>query len=194
MKVVLGLTGGSGTGKSVAARYFHEFGAEIIDADRIARQIMEPGSPALSEVSREFPGVLLSDGSLNRKKLGSLVFKDEASLKKLNAITHQYIIDEIKTRLICSQSNFIVIDAPLLLECNLDQLCTASLCILADFPLRISRIMARDGLTKEQAENRINSQNDDNFYKSRCRYAVYNNGDIKALTASLDSILKELLV
>lgn len=193
MKTVLGLTGGTGTGKSMATRHFEKNGAQIIDADKIARQITEPGTPALSEIAETFPGVLHSDGSLNRKKLGALVFADEALLHKLNTITHKYIIKNIEKALETADSNFIVIDAPLLLECGLERLCTATLCILADFSLRVLRIIERDGLTKEEAENRIRSQKDDDFYKSRCRYAVYNNTDAQELTHALDLIIKELM-
>ncbi len=193
MKTVLGLTGGSGTGKSVAARHFQKHGAEIIDADRIAREITEPGTPALSEIAENFPGVLHRDGSLDRKKLGAMVFADKTLLHKLNTITHKYIIKSIEQALATSACEFIVIDAPLLLECGLERLCTATLCILADFSLRVSRIMERDGLTKDEAENRIRSQKDDDFYKSRCRYAVYNNAGAQELTSALDLIIKEFM-
>lgn len=193
LKTILGLTGGSGSGKSLVAGYLKKQGAEIIDADQIAREITEPGKPALSELAEAFEGILCSDGTLNRKKLGSCVFSDAGALKRLNAITHKYIIEEIKTRLANSQSNLIVLDAPLLLECDLDKLCSACICILSDKALRASRIMERDNLTETDAKNRIDSQKSDDFYKNRCRYAVENNGSIEALYASLDIILKELL-
>ncbi len=193
LKTVLGLTGGSGCGKSLAADYFKKQGAEIIDADQIARKITEPGKPALSEIAKVFDGVLLPDGTLNRKRLGALVFSDQDALERLNAITHTYIIKEIKDRLKNSHSKLIVLDAPLLLECDLDRLCTACIAILSDTPLRICRIIARDNLTEAEAKNRIASQKNDDFYKSRCRFVLENNGDIASLQTSLDTILKELL-
>ncbi len=193
MKTILGLTGGSGCGKSLAADYLKKQGAEIVDADKIAREITEPGKPALCEIAKNFEGVLLPDGSLNRKKLGALVFSNKDALERLNAITHTYIAEEIKSRLANSQSKLLVLDAPLLLEYDLDALCTACIAVLSDRALRISRIMSRDNLTETDAKNRIDSQKSDDFYKSRCRFVIENNDDIASVYASLDTILKELL-
>ncbi|MBR6728961.1 MAG: dephospho-CoA kinase, partial [Clostridia bacterium] len=94
---ILGLTGGTGCGKSTAAHYFKKNGAHIIDADTISRSIMEPGQPAFKEVTAFFQDVLMPDGTLNRKKLASIVFHDEKQLNILNTITHRYIHDEIIT-------------------------------------------------------------------------------------------------
>lgn len=193
MKTILGLTGGSGTGKSLAAEYLKLQGAQIIDADRIARQIVAPGKPALAKISETFDDILLTDGTLNRKKLGALVFSDKDALMRLNAITHAYIAEEINTQLIESKSPLVVIDAPLLLEYDLDALCTECVCILADLSIRVNRIMTRDGLTQEQAENRIRAQKEDDFYKNRCRFVIENNGDVASLHTALDTMLKELL-
>ena len=193
MKTVLGLTGGSGCGKSLAANFLKSNGAEIIDADKIARQILEPNEPALKKIADSFSDILLPDGSLNRKKLGNIVFSNKESLHRLNTITHTYIIDEIKHAVASSQNHFIVIDAPLLLECGLNTLCTACACILADKDVRKSRIMTRDNLTEEEAEARISSQKDDEYYKSRCQFIIENNSDPASLEQSLTLMLKELL-
>lgn len=192
MKTVLGLTGGSGSGKSLAALYLQKQGAQIIDADKIAREIMTAGSPVLSELSSAFPGILLADGSLNRKKLAERVFSDEASLSRLNRISHAYIIKEIEDILSRSQENFIVIDAPLLFESGLDRLCSSCLCILAEKDRRIRRIMNRDGLTTEEAEARIDAQNTDDYFRSRCRFVIENNGEQNILEQALELVLKEL--
>lgn len=193
MKIILGLTGGSGTGKSIAADYLKMQGAQIIDADLIARQIVAPGKPALSEIAKTFEDIILPDGTLNRKKLGALVFSDKEALSRLNAITHTYIAEEINAQLQGSKSNLVVIDAPLLLEYDLDALCSECVCILADHSTRVNRIMMRDGLTLEQAENRICSQKEDDFYKKRCRFVIENNEGIASLYTALDTMLKELL-
>ena len=163
MKTVLGLTGGSGSGKSVVADYLKAAGAAIIDADKIARQILAPGKPAYSQVIAAFGGITEDDGSLNRKKLGTLVFSDHKKLKKLNTITHPAIVREIETTLSELKEDFIVIDAPLLFECGLDRLCTACACVLADSEIRKNRIIARDGIAPDVATNRIQSQNNDDF-------------------------------
>lgn len=192
MNTILGLTGGTGCGKSTVAEYLQKKGAEIIDADEIARFVVTPGQPALAEIAAAFTDVLLSDGTLNRKKLGSLVFSDAAARSKLNEITHAYIINEIKIRLARTTCPLTVIDAPLLFECGLDSLCTACVGVLADVRARKERIMLRDGLTEEEALNRINAQPTDAFYRNRCRFIIENNNDSSLLEEKIDAILKEL--
>ncbi len=193
MAVILGLTGGTGCGKSTVATYWAQCGAAIVDADRIAREIVMPGKPALAELAAAFDDILCDDGSLNRKKLGALAFEDPQKLHILNRITHTYIIQEIKNRLTALQATpLVVIDAPLLLECNLDNLCTACVAVLADTALRSKRIMARDGLTAAQAEARIQAQPEDSFYQQRCRFILYNNSDKATLLRAADGVLEAL--
>jgi len=190
--MVLGLTGGTGCGKSTAAAHLQKKGARIIDADAISRALMQPGSSALAEVAAHFEGVLKGDGSLDRKKLASLVFHDEYLLTKLNSITHKYIIQEIEAALLETTGPLTVIDAPLLFEAGLDRLCDVTLCILADHDTRVKRIMSRDGLTEEEADARIQAQKNDDYYKSRCHYTLCNNHDPEAMLEALDAILKEI--
>ncbi len=192
MSIILGLTGGTGCGKSTAANYLKSRGAQVIDADQIARQVTRPGSPALFEIQKAFDGVVTKDGSLDRKKLGAIVFADQNARETLNQITHKYILEEIKNSVFASQSPLVVIDAPLLLECNLDRLCTASIAVLANKEKRQKRIMERDNLSPVLAEERIKAQPADSFYRERCRFIIENNGDAANLTNKLDLILKEL--
>ncbi len=193
MKTILGLTGGTGNGKSAVAAYLKTKGAHIIDADKVAKQIMQPGMPALTKVAMAFDDVLLPDGSLNRKKLGRLVFADNEALCRLNAITHTYIIKEIETALSRSTADFIVIDAPLLFECGLKRLCTASACVLANQDIRKARIISRDNLTEQEAADRIESQQSEDYYKNRCDFILENNNSLLDLYRSIDIMLKELL-
>lgn len=193
MSFVLGVTGGSGCGKSAASVYFQNKGAHIIDADKIARKILEPGTPATAEVLSVFPEVLVSEGIIERKKLADIVFHDKDKLDRLNTITHGYIIQEIKHQLAECSAALAVIDAPLLFEANLEKLCHTTLGILANRSLRIDRIMHRDGLTMDQAAARIDAQKDDGFYRTNCHYIVENNGDVTELHRALDAFLKELL-
>lgn len=192
MAVVLGLTGGTGCGKSTVAAHWAKQGAAVIDADQTAREIVMPNKPALAELAAAFDDILCPDGSLNRKKLGCLVFSDPEKLHTLNRITHTYIIQAIKEKLAQLQNELIVIDAPLLLECELDDLCTACAAVLAERSVRMQRIMARDGLSSEQAAARIDAQPVDSFYKARCRFIMHNNGDIKALLCAADAVLEAL--
>ncbi len=192
MSIIIGLTGGSGSGKSTVALCFKNAGARIIDADRIARDVVAVGRPALAEIANTFTDVLLPDGSLNRKKLGAIVFSDKNTLAKLNKITHAYIIKEIKETLENHPQPLTVIDAPLLFECGLEQLCSVCIAVLSDRKVRLERIMKRDGLTEALAKSRIDVQPDDDFYRTRCDYVIENNQDQSALKGAIDDIIKEL--
>lgn len=174
--MIVGITGGSGTGKSTACRFFRENGWFIIDADSVAREVCSKGTKCLSEIKAQFgAGVIDTDGNLKRKELGEIVFSDKSRLDKLNSITHKYIVEEIKNRAKNNDGN-IVIDAPLLLETGLDSLCDKTLCVLADEDIRIKRICKRDMISAETAKNRIASQKEDSYYRERCDFAVMNNG------------------
>ena len=117
---VIGLTGGSGSGKTAIASLLQKKGIDIIDADIIAREIVKKGEPALDEIVEEFGGdILLSSGELDRKKLGSIVFTNKEKLKNLNKITHKYITKIIMQNLSKHASEIVVIDAALLKESGL---------------------------------------------------------------------------
>ncbi len=190
---VLGLTGGTGAGKSTVASYLAQKGAFMIDADKISREVLKKGMPALTEVSAAFSDVLLPDGSLNRKKLAAMVFSDEEKLHTLNRITHKYIIKEIKEALASSKEELTVIDAPLLFEAGLERLCDACLFVTAEKSTRLKRICVRDGLTTEEANARIRAQQEDAFYKQKNCYMIENNETTKELYDKIDTFLKELL-
>jgi dephospho-CoA kinase len=160
---IIGLTGGIAAGKSQVSRILSELGAIIIDADVIAREIVEKGTSTWEEIRDEFgEEYFLADGSLNRKKLGKLVFSDKHALRKLNDITHPAIrnsiisrLDELKTQ---DYKGVVVVDAALLLEVGWDDLVDEVWVVDAPLEIRITRLMDRDGLSREEALNRINSQ------------------------------------
>lgn len=160
---VIGLTGGIGSGKSTVSRMLRGLGAKIIDADQVARDIVEKGKPALEEIVQTFgEETLHEDGTLNRKKLGSLIFDDPHQRKKLNEITHPRIIEEIEERLEKykedDNTEVIVLDCALLFEMNMDNMVEESWLVSLDKSTQIKRIMARDELSKDDAEKRINAQ------------------------------------
>ena len=141
MKFILGVTGGTGSGKSTVCEYLKEKGAKIIDADIVAREIVMKGKPALFEIEEAFGSdVLFSDGSLDRKKLGKIVFASSEKLNILNGITHKYIIEEIKNRVSESDENLVIIDAALLFETELFKLCHKTVAVTADKKEREKRI------------------------------------------------------
>lgn len=189
-RIVVGLTGGTGSGKSSVAAQFAENDVLVIDADQISRQVCEAGSPCLEELVEEFGQDILNDqGELRRKFLGDLVFHDEKKLEKLNAITHKYIVAEIEKILEDSNDDRFIIDAALLFESGLSDICTAIVVVTAEKEMRAERIAKRDGLTMEQAFARINAQQDESFYTSRADFVIYNNGDTSELRLETDLVI-----
>lgn len=161
--ILVGLTGGLGSGKSLVSGEMKRLGAEVLDADLVAREIVEPGSPALEEIKREFgPGVLTGDGALDRKALGEMVFSDPERLKALNRITHPKIIKLIDRRAekIAKEKpgTVIVVDAALLIEAGHHRRMDKVIVVYADEDSRVERLMKRDGFTAEEALRRMNSQ------------------------------------
>lgn len=189
MKLVLGLTGGTGSGKSAAAEYFSTLDAHIVDADKISREVTAPKMPALKEISEEFPGTV-KDGVLDRKALGAIVFGNKEKLEILNKITHKYIVKRSK-ELIDKSDGLVVLDAPLLYEAGCDKFCDKVIFITADKKIRKKRIIERDGLSDDDAQRRILSRNLD-LPREKADYVIENNGDLHKLFSELDKIMKGL--
>lgn len=192
MKIV-GVTGGSGAGKTVATKALASLGAEILDADVLAREVVMPGMPALYEIEKEWDGVV-EEGVLDRRALAKIVFNDENELHKLNAITHKYIIDEINKRIKNSDAPIVVIDAIALFESGLFNMCDVTICVIADKNKRLERIMKRDNLTRLAAEERINAQKSDSFYIENADFTIYNNGNLAATEEEIGRIIKGSLL
>ncbi len=192
--MIIGITGGSGTGKSLASEFFKENGFLVIDFDKISRDVSKKGSDSLRELHLVFGDAILNpDGTLSRKKLGEIVFSDKEKLAILNEITHKYIIKEaIKIKETTDAKN-IIYDAPLLFEAGLDRECDFVISVLADKEKRIERIMKRDSISMEYAKRRIESQKCDEFYIEKSDFSVYNNGDKDAFLSDLSKILRSKL-
>lgn len=155
---VIGLTGGSGSGKSTVAKVLEHLGALIIDCDKIAHENMLKGGIAYNDIVNAFGrGILLTDGEIDRRKLGSIVFSDRTALSRLNSIAHPYIVDRVRT-ILSDVEGLAVIDAALLYEVGLDRLCDEVWVTQAPYSVRIERIMERDGITRQEAENRLSNQ------------------------------------
>ncbi|MBO4897642.1 MAG: dephospho-CoA kinase [Clostridia bacterium] len=172
-KKTIWLMGGSGSGKSTAAQTFRALGIEVVDADKVSREIMEKGQKAFNEVLDAFGDKILTNDEINRKKLGEEVFADKNKLRILNEITHKYISEELGRRAENAKGT-IVFDAALLPDEFLE--CDIVLLVTARKETRIERIMRRDGISRKNAENRISSQPDDETYRSRADYVFENNG------------------
>ena len=191
--MLIGITGGSGCGKSVAAEVFAREGMDIIDADKAAREVTQKGSAALSEIAEKFgSGYIGDDGGLLRKKLGSLVFENPDKLKILNEIINKYIRGNIAEKIKNSKSEMTVLNAPLLIEYGMDKECDFVIAVLAETEKRAQRIQERDGLSYRDAINRIKSQKKDKFYLEKADYIVYNNSTRKYAEEQVKKIISEL--
>ncbi|MBQ2897780.1 MAG: dephospho-CoA kinase [Clostridia bacterium] len=174
--MIIGITGGSGTGKTAVSLCFEKHGYFIIDADKVAHKVMDRKSPCLKEVIDFFGHEYLNQGgTLNRKKLGEKVFKNKDLLENLNKITHKYIKREIE--FLAHNSSETVIDAALLFESGLDKLCQKVVFVSCPEDIRIKRIVSRDGVSKKYATSRIKAQKTDEFYRQRCDYEIVNDGE-----------------
>jgi dephospho-CoA kinase len=161
--LTLGVTGGIASGKTTVARMLEELGARVIDFDRLARQIVEPGEPALKEIAAFFgDGVLGSDGRLDRRGLGRLVFQDEKKRKELERITHPRIVAvfHAQVRAMAEKDPPLIIQAviPLLFEANLGHLVHKVLLVYIPREMQVERLMSRDGVSREAAENVLQAQ------------------------------------
>ena len=157
--MLIGLTGGIGSGKSTVSKYLKENGCTIVDADQIARQVVEPGSEALEEIRKVFgAGFLTEDGRLDRKKLGRLVFANRKMLAKLEAILNEKINGEIWRQIQAAETDIVVLDAATLIEAGYDANVEKLWIVDADDEVRIERVMARDGMTRQEVLDRMNNQ------------------------------------
>lgn len=196
--MIIGLTGGIATGKSTVSALLAAKGALLVDADAIAREVMLPGHPVLSAIVRHFGSKVLSeDGSLNRKKLGEIVFTDASERKMLNEITHPAIRQEIIQRMNGYEAEFpdklIVVDIPLLYEVGLDNLFSEIVVVYALEEVQLKRLMERDGLTAEQAQQRLDAQMPIEEKKRLADIVIDNSRDVAYTERQLNDLLHDLM-
>ena len=185
--MIVGLTGQTGAGTSTVSRVFKDNGFAVINADTIARNVVEKGSKCLEEISDFFGcDILNPDKSLNRKALAKIVFTDKCKLDSLNTIIYPYITGEILRQIRDFSQNgekLILLDAPTLFESRADDFCEIIISVIAEPEVREKRIIERDGLTREQAAERMNSQLDEEFFVSHSDYIIGNNDSIETVNA-----------
>jgi len=192
----IGLTGGIAAGKSLVSGMLVSLGAWILDADAISREVVEPGTEGLKAVVKEFgEGMLTPDGTLNRRALGAAVFGDEAKLKRLNGILHPMIKAEMLRRAAEIEEkhpeDMVVFDVPLLIECGWQDVAEEVWLVSAPIGERIRRIALRDGLSEEQAMERISAQMTD---EEKAKYAdviIDHGGSIEALEQRVAKLYAE---
>ena len=196
---IIGLCGGSGSGKGTVAELFSLYGIKSVDTDAVYRELTATKTPCLDALVNEFGDEILSPlGALDRSKLRSIVFDSEDAKEKrtrLNEIAHKFILGKTREILEAYRQEgrlFSIVDAPLLFESGFNKECDFILCVLADKEQRILRIIKRDGLSREMAEQRIASQLSDEELIKLSDFKITNNGDIQELKDSVDMIVEEL--
>lgn len=193
--IIIGITGGSGSGKSTVSSVFCNLGADAIDADDVYHKLLNSSAPLMREISKRFPEALGDNGKICRKKLAKMVFSDRALLDDLNTITHKYVVEEIEKRiadLYEKSAEYICIDAIALFETPIGGMCNVTVGVIAPRSARISRITERDGIDVMSASARINSQPSDDFYREKCDFIINNDGDMEAVKKAADEIFNQI--
>ena len=188
--MVIGITGGSGCGKTTLLEAIEARGSLILDCDAIYHDLLRTDRALLSAIENRFPGTV-ENGELQRKKLGTIVFSDEKALLELNRITHS----AVKSKVLCQlkrHSGLVAIDAIALFEGGLAELCDVTVAVTAPVEDRVNRLMARDGISEEYARSRISAQHDDAWFCQKCGYVLQNDGDLAAFEAKCLAFLQEL--
>ncbi|MDI4647123.1 dephospho-CoA kinase [Cohnella hashimotonis] len=193
----IGLTGGIATGKSTVARMLVARGAALVDADRIAREIVEPGQASLVRIAERFGAkVIREDGTLDRRLLGSIVFADAEERKALEAITHPAIRELMRERIAALEAErpdrLVVADIPLLYESGLQHLYEGIMVAYVPREIQRIRLIERDGMTPEEADKRIGAQMDIEKKRQLADYVIDNSRTIADTEAQLDRFWRSL--
>jgi dephospho-CoA kinase len=195
----VGLTGGIASGKSTVAEAFAQLGATVLDADKVAREVVLPGQPAWRKLQQAFgPEFFLPDGEVNRSKLRRLVFSNPEERGKLNAIVHPEVMKEINRRFeqlaTSSQDAVVVVDVPLLLEAGVAHRFDRLIVVYVTENVQIKRLRERDGLSLEEARRALRTQMALNEKVEHADYVIYNSGTLDETQAQVEKVWQELLL
>ena len=190
--MILGITGGTGCGKTTLLKEIENRGGLVLDCDAVYHELLTRDTALLDAIEARFPGVV-ENGELQRKKLGAIVFADEQALLDLNAITHGAIKGEIIRRL-AENPTLAAIDAIALFEGGLAELCDTTVAVCAPEEARVERLMARDHISREYAQNRIRAQKPEHWFRQMCDHTLYNDGSRAEFEEKCRAFLEELLV
>lgn len=190
---IIGITGSSGSGKSTVCEILNEkYNVKIIDADKIAKELLTSGTEYYNDVISKFGREITDDvGEIDRKKLADLIYNDDKKREMLNNSTFYYVVKEIKLRAKEANNVDIIIDAPLLFESKLDDICNFTIGVIAKESVQIERIIKRDSISKEQACKRLKAQQTNNFYMSKCTEIIENNNEYIETEKQIEEIAKK---
>ena len=186
--MILGITGGTGCGKTTLLKLIAECGGLILDCDAIYHELLKQDAAMLSAIEARFPGTV-EQGSLNRKKLGAIVFSDENALLDLNRITHAAVKQEGLRRMETAPK-LAAIDAIGLFEGGLSELCDVTVAVTAPEEMRVRRLMLRDNISEDYAISRIRAQHSDAWFRERCDHVLVNDGELDAFATKCLAFLR----
>ena len=185
---IIGITGGTGCGKTTLLQCIAEKGGLVLDCDAIYHQLLKTDAGMLAAIETRFPGVVV-DGQLQRKMLGNIVFSDENALQDLNKITHSAVKAEVQRQM--AGHSLVAIDAIALFEGGLARLCDTTVAVTAPVEARVQRLMLRDGISEEYARKRIAAQQSNENFAAICDVTLENTGDICAFRAKCLAFLSD---
>jgi len=188
--MILGITGGTGCGKTTLLSAFESTGGLVLDCDAIYHRLLTEDAALLQAIENRFPGTV-ENGLLQRKKLGAIVFSDEAALQDLNRITHSAIQQEVLRQLALCRTHA-AIDAIALFESGLNELCDMTVAITAPEEIRVRRLMARDGISEEYARSRIAAQHEESWFREHCDHVLENNSSMEAFHGKCLAFLRSV--
>ena len=175
---IIGITGSSGSGKTIVSKILsEELKAKTINADEIVKQMQKEDTEYYKKIVELFGvEIVKEDNSLNRRKIAEIIFQDNVKKEKLDKLTFRYVVKEIKEEVKKSKEEYVIIDAPLLIESGLNEICNIIIAVVSEKEEQMKRICKRDNIEKNEAKIRLNSQKGNEFYKTNADYIVENNG------------------
>ena len=190
---VIGLCGGSGSGKGTVCSIFEELGIESIDTDKLYHTIISEDSGCTNELVAAFGREIYANPGIDRSALRTVAFSSPENLRRLNEITHKHILSGVRSIIKSSKNPLgIIIDAPLLFESGFDKECDTTVAVIADNSIRVDRIVIRDNISEDYAKARISSQISNDELVQRCDYTIENNSTIDELRENVVQLYKKM--